>query len=166
MYTLKKNSSSPLIMLHISSCVVWRAHPWGVYWICGAHVFKRKKKLIHLRVQCWESEKLSHVRKSKEGDETAFPSDIGNVQRGNKQLPFPWCKPWVLGHVSPFPKRENLRSSLWTSSFWECYVPLQQNCINCTDPVYYFAQQTSKLVSWMEPSAHEHKDRSREEGRN
>ena len=72
----------------------------------------RKDQLI---IECCKSKKLFHVRNSKEGNETTFPSDIGNVQRGNKRLPFRSCKPWVLGHVSPFPKRENVRRSLWPS---------------------------------------------------
>ena len=43
--------------------------------------------------------------------------------------------------------------------------------INCTNSrtttylVYHFAQQITKLVSQTKPSAHEHKDRSREEDR-
>ena len=55
----------------------------------------------------------SHVGISNMGYKTACPSSIGNAQRGNYQLPFRSCKPWVLGHISPFPKRETMRSSLW-----------------------------------------------------
>ena len=45
------------------------------------------------------------------------------------------------------------------------------DCVNCTsgrttiDLDYHFSQHVDNLVSQTEPSAHKHKDRSREEGR-
>ena len=55
----------------------------------------------------WELEKFSHIENSKEGNETAFPSDTVNVQRETTNSLFVHVrKPWVLDHVSPrlFPR--------------------------------------------------------------